>query len=996
MARAGAVWISVLPDMSGWNALVRTQASASLEGAGLASGKGYTSGLMSAVRGSGLASVVEAQAKVAADKAAMAVQSASVKVTAARKREADASGSVRVAELKLAEVRAKENASASSIAAAEERLAKAQRTQAEAADVAAVAAKNLTRAEEAATAATGALSTESTIATKRFSLMGSSVGSSADHMSSKLGGFTKSVASMGGLFAGFEVAKFVGGSIKSAADFEALTTRLVTTAGESQSAIAGVSKGLLDMAPKVGFTATDLANALYDVESGGFHGAAGLKVLEAAAKGARIEGANVTDVAHALTGALNDYKGTTLTAVEATNAMTGAVGSGMMRFQDLAEALPKVGARAAAAHVTFQELLAALGTMTKDGLPASMAATYLGQSIGQLAAPTAKARTEMAGLGIDSVKVAQTITSGSGHGLADALKMLYDGITKHLSPSGLVAIDTFKKAGGSASSFKTLLANLPPTMQTSVQALAAMSGGVRSFQGVLMLGGAHAGQYAQTLKAVNDQVQKGGSEISGFTQQQKTLSGELNDASGAASSLSVSLGQKLTPAAKVAVGDFTDFVGILAKHQDLMMGVLEVTSALGAAWLVGRAAALTQAAAVTLLGGAEGITALKTTALGLATGDYALAADGAAGAATAMAGTLRMAAGAAGIGLLIDGSHRAAGAMSTLEMASGGALAGGFIGSMIAPGVGTAIGAAIGGVAGAAEGLARSTDHVNLNAKVAIGTYVDFEATLNQVTGAITQQTRVQEYQRLQSSGLLTLTRELGLSDREAVSAAMGNVAARMKLTDALGNTTIGTKNQRAALIAETGAVRSATLAQLNQNVATAQGSEALAVAKTALKNFIDSPGNKNVSIDLGNSLAELNSLHDALASLLNLGGKSANSIVGGLGPLLLTPSKAPPHKGGGKYGKAAGGEVSVGTLYKVNELGMEAFAPNVPGRILTAAQTAQTLSGRQTTSNQSLAGQRLRLVVGGKEFDAYVDDRADTRVNSAAALAGQAERAFG
>lgn len=419
-------------------------------------------------------------------------------------------------------------------------------------------------------------------------------------------------------------------SVAMAASFDASITRLTTTAGESPKALGMVSQGILDMAGHVGYSAQELATAMYQVESGGFHGAAALKVLSDAAQGARVEGANVTDVAHALSGALNDYRGTSLTATEATNAMTAAVGHGMMTFQDLAEAMPKVGARAAAAKVTFAEMTAAVGTMTKDGLPAAVAATYLGQSIGQLAAPSAKAQAEMRGLGINSTELAATLTSGSGHGLGDALKMLYDGIQRHLVGGGLVSVDTFRKMSKSTTDYQKVLADLPPTIQTQVQALANASGGVRSFQGVLMLGGQHAGQYAETLKGVNDQIHKGGTEIAGFSEVQKNLATQWADLKGSASALGVEIGNDLMPAALDVTHTFQDLIGFLQDNKGTVEAVGITAASVAGALVLWKVAALGVAAAESVAGlaSAEFATSEAAVTWGLVTATFA--ADGAA------------------------------------------------------------------------------------------------------------------------------------------------------------------------------------------------------------------------------------------------------------------------------------------------------------------------------------------------------------------------------
>lgn len=378
------------------------------------------------------------------------------------------------------------------------------------------------------------------------------VGDEAEHMGAKFGIVGKAIGvGIAGLATAAATATVVGvESVKMAANFESAIMRLTTTAGESPKNLKMVGDGLLAMSGQVGYSAQDLASAMYMVESGGFHGAAGLKVMGDAAKAAKVENANAVDVAKALTGALNDYRGTNLTSAEAANVLTAAVGHGMMTFQDLAEALPHIGSRAAAAGVTFEELTGALATMTQDGLPASVAATYLGQTIGQLAAPTAKARDEMKGLGLNATDVSRTLISGSGHGLIDAVRMLDDAIANHLTPSGLVAVETFKKSNGSFTDFQKLLSNLPPSMQTSIQAIATMAGGVKGMQGMLLLGGKHLDQFASNVKAMRDQVKAGGKDIAGFAEQQQTFNGKLADAKGAWSALMITLGNYLLPVAK--------------------------------------------------------------------------------------------------------------------------------------------------------------------------------------------------------------------------------------------------------------------------------------------------------------------------------------------------------------------------------------------------------------------------------------------------------------
>ncbi len=384
------------------------------------------------------------------------------------------------------------------------------------------------------------------------------------------------VMSKAWLGAGVALTAIAVESIKTSSDMEQTMTKLTSTAGESAAGVKVVWAGVDQLAGQVGYGVKDLGDALYYAESGGYHAADAMTVLTATAKGAKVENANVVEVTHAVTGALRDYNMHADQASTVTNAMNVAVGHGMMTFNDLAEAFPKIGSRAHSANVTLEETLSAMARMTADGLPASVAATYLGQTIGQLAAPTAKASKEMKGLGIDSTALSQTLTSGSGHGLGDAINMVYKGITSHLAPSGLVAVESFRKSKGSASDYQKMLANLPPAMQTTFQALSVMSGGVKSMQGVLMLGGDGLKGYHETLTAVNKSVNAGGKEIDGFNQQQATLNGKIDDVKGAFSGLADELGQQLLPSAKDALDKLTVGVQWMADHRSFVQGFGQV------------------------------------------------------------------------------------------------------------------------------------------------------------------------------------------------------------------------------------------------------------------------------------------------------------------------------------------------------------------------------------------------------------------------------------
>ncbi|MBU6429516.1 MAG: phage tail tape measure protein, partial [Cyanobacteria bacterium REEB65] len=180
-------------------------------------------------------------------------------------------------------------------------------------------------------------------------------------------------------------------STKLASDFQSSMTALVTGAGEAQSNMKLVSNGILDMAAKVGQTPKALADGMYLIESAGYHGAAGLSVLKAAAEGAAVGNADMKTVAGAVTTALTDYNLPAAKAAAVTSALVETVASGKTNMTDLGTSIGKVMPTAAALGVNFQTVTGAMAVMTNAGLSARLAAMHLNNTLLSLSAPSKQA-----------------------------------------------------------------------------------------------------------------------------------------------------------------------------------------------------------------------------------------------------------------------------------------------------------------------------------------------------------------------------------------------------------------------------------------------------------------------------------------------------------------------------------------------------------------------------------------------------------------------------
>jgi TP901 family phage tail tape measure protein len=352
--------------------------------------------------------------------------------------------------------------------------------------------------------------------------------------------------------------------VNMAANFQQSMTRVATGAGELQGNMHMVSEGVLNMSGEVGQSTQHLTAALYTVESASYHGADALTVLHAAAEGAKVGNAELATVADAVTTSLNAYHLGAKGAVDVTNALIGAESQGKTTMEALAGSLATVLPTAAAAGVGLNEVLGAMSTMTAEGTSADNAATYLRMTIGQLSNPSNKAAQEMKNLGLSATQVGQNLGK---NGLASTLTMLTNAIEKHMGPAGLVLIKHLQGASKNTTEFQRVLANLPPTQQTYIGALATMVGGTKSMQAALELTGDNMATFQANTAAVNQHVADGAGKIEGWDLVQKNFNQRLAETKDTVLALGVRIGGALLPQAQKALNVISSTVSWLTKHK---------------------------------------------------------------------------------------------------------------------------------------------------------------------------------------------------------------------------------------------------------------------------------------------------------------------------------------------------------------------------------------------------------------------------------------------
>lgn len=462
---------------------------------------------------------------------------------------------------------------------------------------------------------------------------------------------TEKIKGVKGAFSALAVGIAVGAaviadkSIKAAAAFESSTNRLITSAGETHANIDMVRKGMLEMAGQVGDSAMDLSKAMYTVESGGQHGAAGLMVLRAAAEGAKAEGADLTTVADALTSVLQDYHLKASDAALVTSQMVAAVGSGKTTFEQFAGSLHSVLPIAQSAHISFVDISAAIASMTVHGMSADQATQNLADTIKHMVAPTGVQTKELAMLGMSSSDLADMVGK---KGLTGTLQDLSQLILSHMGPSGRVLLSAFNQSKDAAKDANEMIKSMPgplqklatqfqqnkistadwrealkalppqqanlltqyaalqnqasgfnsvlktggPAAQTYQDALRRVTGDATGLSTALMLTGENTAYVNQTIKTISGATTEAGNHVKGWADVQSTFNQKMAEFKASLGSVSIEIGNVLLPYAKDLLDATMTSVTWFTKHKDVAQALGIVIGTLAGSVLVYKVAVL--------------------------------------------------------------------------------------------------------------------------------------------------------------------------------------------------------------------------------------------------------------------------------------------------------------------------------------------------------------------------------------------------------------------
>lgn len=632
-------------------------------------------------------------------------------------------------------------------------------------------------------------------------------------------------------------------AVDQAAKFQKSMNTIQVATDQSNRAIALGGKGLQKIAVETGQSLSQLSDSLYTATKSGMPMAKALKVVEASAKGAAAEGADLGVATQALTSITASYGKSLDNPVKAENELIRGAGLAKTTYQDFASSLANVVPLASSLGISFAQVAGAEDTMTQHGETAQRASENLANLITNLAGQNNVASKSLQQLGVDTIDLSKNLGK---RGLTGSLDDVLAAINKHRK-DGVIVTSAFKQAAVATASLNTEISKLPKSMQANAQAFAAgtMSykdfysyakslggqqyamakdlittqraaqgfnkqltsgnstvstlartlqkalGGVTGMRVALMLSGNSAKTFKNAVNEISDAAVKSGADILGWAKTQATADNKMKRAKESLQVLAVEIGTALIPVVlKVtdAVSKAVHWFESLSSTDKKFIGYsVVVLAALGPVLaIVGRitkaVGLLTRAFGVMwAAGGAVGrfTAGMREVELSLAAMETKAYAAGLKLRAVGVAAT--------GLGSALGGAAIGYGVGSLTANASTATKAIGILGSTAA---GAALGFKIGGPLGAGIGAISGglTDAVTAfhlfggAAKAQIKPTQAFTQAILADNDALGKNTRSLVENSLQSKGAYDAALKLGINQKTLTDAMMGNAGALAKV----------------------------------------------------------------------------------------------------------------------------------------------------------------------------------------------------------------------
>lgn len=294
--------------------------------------------------------------------------------------------------------------------------------------------------------------------------------------------------------------------VKMAMDLDEAMRNIQSVGGQTNEELKALSDTFVDMSTdltKTTDSAQALASAFYDIQGSGFEGADAMKVLEAATMAATAGLTDTHTAAQGVTAVLNSYGMAAEDAAFVSDLMFTTVDRGVGSFEELVTSMNNVVPSASAMGIQYEEISAAIATMSKQGQSFANATTNLNGVITGFLKPSEAMKKAISDLGYES---AQSMIDTLGLGGA------------------MQALEQY--TGGSA------------------EKMGELFGDVRAMRGAFALTGDGARMFAEDLEAMGA---ANGRTAEAFATQTEAFAAQWKNFQNVLNALLIEVGQTLIP-----------------------------------------------------------------------------------------------------------------------------------------------------------------------------------------------------------------------------------------------------------------------------------------------------------------------------------------------------------------------------------------------------------------------------------------------------------------
>jgi len=314
-----------------------------------------------------------------------------------------------------------------------------------------------------------------------------------------------------------------GAAVKASVDLDKSMRNIQAFGGQTEDQLKQLSDQFREMSKDINVTtdsAKGLADAYFNIQSAGFLAEEGMEVLTVSTKAAT---AGLTDTKTASEGVmaiLNAYGLQAKDAASVSDSLFTTIKFGVGTFEQLVPVLGKVIPIASAVGVSFDEVNAALATISKAGVDFNTGATQ-----------TARLMTTMLKPSVALQKTIESLGFTSGQAMLDTL-----GLGKSLQM-------------------------IRDTVGDDTAALRVLIPDVRAFNGVLNLTGQNAAVFNDIMGEMGNKL---GATDEAFQQQIKSTSAQLKNLRNIVMDAFITLGDAILPVLVPILKDIANLIGDIA------------------------------------------------------------------------------------------------------------------------------------------------------------------------------------------------------------------------------------------------------------------------------------------------------------------------------------------------------------------------------------------------------------------------------------------------